>query len=304
MLGRFIKYIEEGLEDDIVELKAFPPPLRDKDRLNGIIKEALAIANTGKQGYILFGVCDEDNRRRGGEPIPGVDDSYSDDQAEREITDQFNNYTEPSVRIKYNSYDHNGGKKIGVLTILRSNRRPHMVAKSRGGLNKEACYIRRGTRIERLTHDEVIQIKNEQSKKYITLLNFTRTFQDQQIKQLEDELDCFIEHVWPNTKANFDLNTPLEPQIKNMVDGLGFTPEEWEEAGHFVVSLPGLPEPAAVLIAELHGRMGYFPTIVRRHKDDRDDSGVYVLAEIINLSNIRDKARNRGSINFSLSNSE
>lgn len=299
MLGRFIKYIEEGLEDDSVELKAFSPPLRDRNRMNGIIKEALAFANTGKQGYILFGVCDDDNRRRGGEPVPGVDDNYSDDQIEREITDQLNNYTESPVRIKYGSYNHNVNKKIGVLTILRSDRRPHMVAKTRDGLNKGAYYVRCGTAIEILPPEEISRIINEPPRRYVTLLNFTHAFQEQQIKELEDELGCFVEHVWPNLKINFNLSGPLEPQIRNMVDSLGFTPEEWDEAGRFVVSLPGLSEPCAVLLAELHGRMGHFPTIVRRRKNDQDESGGYVLAEVIHLSDVRDKARNRGSINFS-----
>lgn len=303
MLGRFIKYIKEGSEDDIVELKAFSPPLRDKNRMDEIIKETLAISNTGKQGYVLFGVCDEDNRRKGGEHVPGVDDKYSDDQIEREIIDQLNNYTESPVRIKYSSYSHDENKEIGVLTILRSDRRPHMVAKSRGGLNRGMYYIRRGTRIEILTPDEIMQIKDEPPQKYITLLNFTHPFDEPQIKQLEDKLGCFIEHVWPNTKAHFNLNMPLEPQISSMVDALGFTPEEWDVAGRFIVSLPGLSEPSAVLLAELHGRMGHFPTIVRRRKDDQDESGKYLFAEVINLSNIRDKARHRGSVNFGMTNS-
>jgi len=242
MLGRFIKYIEEGLEDDIVELKSFPPPLRDKDRMNGIIKEALAIANTGKQGYILFGVCDEDNRRRGSEHVPGVSDQYSDDQIEREITDQLDNYTKSPLRVKYSSYNHDENKRIGIMTILRSNRRPHMVAKNRGILTKGIYYIRRGTGIEILQPDEIIQIKDEPPKKYVTLLNFTHFFNEEQIKQLENKHGCFVEHVWPNTRTNFDLNMPLEPQIKNMVDSLGFTREVFP-LPHNASKLTVLPVP-------------------------------------------------------------
>jgi hypothetical protein len=58
-----------------------------------------------------------------------------------------------------------------------------------------------------------------------------------------------------------------------------------------LVNLPSLNTIAALLLAELHGRMGYFPPVLRL----RPVSGVtpprFEAAEIINLQEIRDSAR-------------
>lgn len=301
MIGRFIKYIEGGLETDIVELKAFPPPLRDRPLMESIVKEILAVANTGRQGYILFGVNDAANRAKGGKAVPGVDHAHGDDQVEREINDKLSTFSEPRVRIKYASFDCDGKKKIGVLTVLRSNRRPHMVAKNGDKLKRGEYFVRRGTITEVLTPDELREIAYEPDKKYVTLLNFTHTFQDRQIRQLEMKVDCFIEHVWPDCKVDFDINLDFESQARKLVDDLGYTSEEWQDVGSFIVCLPGFSEVAAVLLAELHGRMGQFPTIVRRCKDDQSELGEYMIKEIIPLSMVRDRARREGAHTVALS---
>jgi hypothetical protein len=49
----------------------------------------------------------------------------------------------------------------------------------------------------------------------------------------------------------------------------------------------------AVLIAELHGRMGYFPAIVRIRPISGSTPPQFELAEIINLHQIRSQARSQ-----------
>lgn len=295
MIGRFIRHIKGGLETDIVELKAFSPPLRNKPLMEGIIKEILAIANTGKEGYILFGVNDAANRIQGGEAVPGVDQTRGDDQVEREINDKLGVFTEPRVRIKYASFEYDGKKKIGVLTVLRSNRRPHMVARNGDRLRRGEYFTRYGTVTEVLSPDKLQEITHRPTNKHLTLLNFTHPFRDPQREQLETRLDCFIEHIWPDCRVDFITDIPFEPQAKKLVDDLGYTSEEWQDVGSFIVSLPGFSEAAAVLLAELHGRMGQFPTIVRRRKEDQSELGEYVVEEVIDLSVVRDRARRQGA---------
>ena len=48
---------------------------------------------------------------------------------------------------------------------------------------------------------------------------------------------------------------------------------------------------AACVLAELHGRMGYFPTIVRLRPVAGSVSREYELAELIGLQDVRDAAR-------------
>ncbi|HHV78298.1 MAG TPA: hypothetical protein GXX40_01555 [Firmicutes bacterium] len=42
---------------------------------------------------------------------------------------------------------------------------------------------------------------------------------------LEERLDCFVEHIWPDCKVDFDAGKPFEPQIRALVDGLGYLPD-------------------------------------------------------------------------------
>jgi len=57
--------------------------------------------------------------------------------------------------------------------------------------------------------------------------------------------------------------------------------------------LPSLNYAAAVLLAELHGRMGHFPAILRLRPIAGALVTEYDVAEIINLEAVRAEARTR-----------
>lgn len=296
MLGRFTKYIRDGSESEIVELKGFSPPLQERALMESVTKEILALANTGRQGFILFGVNDSTHRQHGKEAVPGIKQTRSDDQVEREINDKLAVFTHPVVRVKYTSFDYEE-KKIGVMTVLRSDRRPHMVARhGSSALRRGEYFVRQGTVTGVMTPDQLRQMTQQPARRYITLLNFTHPFSNTQIAGIEDRLDCFIEHVWPDYKIEFDVASSFEEQVRRLVDGLGYTPDEWQDAGRFLVSLPGFSEAAAVLLAELHGRMGQFPAIVRRYQSPDSLMPNYLVAEIVNLSQVRAQARRHGAL--------
>jgi len=58
-----------------------------------------------------------------------------------------------------------------------------------------------------------------------------------------------------------------------------------------LVNLPSLNTISAVLLAELHGRMGYFPAVIRLRAVDGAVPPQFEVAEIINLQSVRDAAR-------------
>ena len=92
--------------------------------------------------------------------------------------------------------------------------------------------------------------------------------------------------------ATIRQDEPLVPQAIALVQSVPFSPREWQTRP-IVVNLPGLAPLAAVVLAELHGRMGHFPALLRLRPETHASVTRYVVAEIINLQELRDAARAR-----------
>lgn len=91
--------------------------------------------------------------------------------------------------------------------------------------------------------------------------------------------------------VHFDVAQPFAPQARALLDALALTSDDWQ-SDRVLVVVPSLGVLAAVLLAELHGRMGHFPSMARI----RPVEGAlteYEAAEIINLQAVRDAARLR-----------
>ena len=82
------------------------------------------------------------------------------------------------------------------------------------------------------------------------------------------------------------------PQVEALVEACHLAPQEWQTQV-ILVNPPSLNVIAAVLLAELHGRMGYFPPVVRLRPVAGSTPTRYEVAEVINLQEVRDKARER-----------
>jgi hypothetical protein len=76
------------------------------------------------------------------------------------------------------------------------------------------------------------------------------------------------------------------------IAGLELLPDEWQTYPLVVVPA-GYTPLWSVLLAELHGRMGYFPDIVRLRPAPREAGEKYELAEILDLRQIRARGRDR-----------
>ncbi|NUL83297.1 MAG: hypothetical protein HUU60_11330 [Armatimonadetes bacterium] len=121
------------------------------------------------------------------------------------------------------------------------------------------------------------------------LINFGHPLTPEQRVAIEQSCSASIERE-TEIKAQFDPDQPFAAQAKALVDSAGLSGTEWQTLP-ILVSLPTLHVIAAVTLAELNGRMGYFPSIVRLKPVPDSTPPVFQLAEIINLQAVRDKAR-------------
>ena len=88
------------------------------------------------------------------------------------------------------------------------------------------------------------------------------------------------------------VNPAMEyaPEVVKLVDQAKLTRKEWQHTP-ILVNLPSYNHIAALVLAEMHGRMGYFPTVVRLRPIANVAPQQFEVAEILNLQKQRDDAR-------------
>ncbi len=90
--------------------------------------------------------------------------------------------------------------------------------------------------------------------------------------------------------VQFDNDKSFGPQLQELTTKIQLTSDEWQTKP-ILVSLPSLNTIAALLLAELHGRMGYFPPVLRMRPIANTTPTQFEVAEILNLQNVREAAR-------------
>lgn len=90
----------------------------------------------------------------------------------------------------------------------------------------------------------------------------------------------------------FDHNRSFAEQAAELADSVGLSPVEWQTA-RILINPPGHALITAALLAELHGRMGYFPTVVRLRPVLGATPPQFEVVELLNLQAIRDAAREK-----------
>ncbi len=123
------------------------------------------------------------------------------------------------------------------------------------------------------------------------ILNFSHPLTDEQKQQIETLTGEAIAEMIA-VPSQMDNDQPFAEQMAAKVAALPLTPEDWQTRPLLIVP-PALNFAAAVLLAHLHGLMGYFPPIVRTRPVPDALPPRFEVAEILNLQAVRDAARQR-----------
>lgn len=127
------------------------------------------------------------------------------------------------------------------------------------------------------------------------IINFAHPLTEsnlEEVKNLTGYGDLEIQIL--DVPSQIDPDEPLEPQMEGMLERLGITSEEWQTQP-LLFNLPALNYSTAVLLAMLHGRMGYFPPVLRLRPETAGLVPRFVVTEILNLQAIRERARGKRS---------
>lgn len=121
------------------------------------------------------------------------------------------------------------------------------------------------------------------------LLNFSHPLTPAQVEQVEALANRQIERVF-ELPVQFDHQQPFLPQLQALMAQVDLPPAAWS-GGSILVNPPSLNFITALLLAELHGRMGYFPPVLRLRPVEGALPPRYEVAELLNLQFVRDIAR-------------
>jgi hypothetical protein len=123
----------------------------------------------------------------------------------------------------------------------------------------------------------------------LIVLNFSHPLTTEQIQQLEMIAGKKVDRVI-DVDAQIDPRQPIAPQITDMADLAGLTMQEWQTLP-LLINPPSLSYSAVTLLAELHGRCGYFLPVVRLRPVPDSVPPRFEVAEIVNLQAVREEAR-------------
>ena len=121
------------------------------------------------------------------------------------------------------------------------------------------------------------------------LLNFAHPLTEEQKQKIEALLGQPLQSV-RYIPVQIDTQGDFVAQIQELIQTIDLSPQEWQNLP-ILINPPSLNFATAVLLAELHGRMGYFPPIVRLRPVSGSIPPRFEVAEIINLQELREKAR-------------
>ena len=121
------------------------------------------------------------------------------------------------------------------------------------------------------------------------LINFAHPLTSDHLKQIErltnQSVDRMIE-----IPADIDPQKEICLQVVELIEQTGLSPTEWQTYP-LLINPPSLNFIAITLLAELHGRCGYFPAHLRMRPVEGSVPIEYEAAEILNLQAVREAAR-------------
>lgn len=127
----------------------------------------------------------------------------------------------------------------------------------------------------------------------ILVLNFAHPLTVQQQAQIEELSKTTIENI-VTIATLINEDEFLEPQIASLIEAVDQSIQDWHKRDIFI-NPPGYAPAAFLLLAEIHGRIGHFPTFIRM-RPIHGSVTTYEVIELLNLQTIRDAARKAGDI--------
>jgi len=125
----------------------------------------------------------------------------------------------------------------------------------------------------------------------IYLLNFSHPFTREQLATIADDYGIRIEDITViSCPVQIDMNVSLKSQVEAIISKIGFSPDEWQTQ-HIIMNPPALSNVALVTVAELHGRIGHYPHMIRIVANHSGTITTFDIAEIINLDIVRANGR-------------
>jgi transcriptional regulator with XRE-family HTH domain len=95
----------------------------------------------------------------------------------------------------------------------------------------------------------------------IIVLNFAHPLTAQQQAQIEELSNTKIENII-TISTLINEEEPLEPQIASLIEAVDQSTHDWYKRD-ILINPPGYAPAAILLLAEIHGRIGHFPTLIR-----------------------------------------
>lgn len=123
------------------------------------------------------------------------------------------------------------------------------------------------------------------------VLNFSHPLTPQQKQTIEELSGSKIQRII-DLPVHFDNDLPFIPQLDDLMNELPLSSVQMQSEA-LLVNPPALNFITAILLAELHGRMGYFPPVCRMQPISGSLPQRFEVAEILNLQALRERARNR-----------
>ena len=124
----------------------------------------------------------------------------------------------------------------------------------------------------------------------VILLNFSHPITAAQLETIVGLVGAIPEIRLVATKT--DRERPLCDVAVELADAADLSPDAWQTVP-LLINPPALAPIALAVLAEIHGRCGYFAPILNIRPVADAMPPRYEVAEIVNLNAIREKARSR-----------
>jgi hypothetical protein len=125
----------------------------------------------------------------------------------------------------------------------------------------------------------------------MTIVNFAHPLRTSHIASIEAAAGATVDRVVA-VPTHFDHTRPFAGQVVAAVDSANLSSEEWQTL-HLVIVPPSLAVIACLVMAEIHGRAGYFVPVVRLGVRPGVLPPAFEVAEVLDVQGQRESARSR-----------